>query len=156
MDLSMICGSYFRKCAPCEDEEGKDVSFMVDRRGFSSRCANMPPACLLPVLLLADARARPELFSKLAYDQKRHHPQGWCLFLVDLKGFEPASSSIIFCYYSYYQLILSFFQNFLYRLNTSHAFSFQSVKGKNKGNCLLPSSGNYAIKTYHFNSFGAL
>ena len=61
MDLSMICGSYFRKCAPCEDEEGKDVSFMVDRRGFSSRCANMPPACLPTVLLLADARASPEL-----------------------------------------------------------------------------------------------
>ena len=70
----MICGSYFRKCAPCEDEEGKDVSFVVDRKGFSSRCAASPPACLLPVLLLADARARPELVSNPAYDQNKTPP----------------------------------------------------------------------------------
>ncbi len=59
-------------------------------------------------------------------------------------GFESAGLYIIFCYYSCFQLILSCFQNYLYRLKSPRFFSIHADKGKNKGKRLLPYSGNYA------------
>ena len=64
--------------------------------------------------------------------------------MAGAERFESAGFSIICCYYYRFQLILSCFQNYLYHLKPPRFCPFQSVKGKNKGNCLFPSSGNYA------------
>lgn len=58
-------------------------------------------------------------------------------------GFESAEFAIICCHYYHFQLILSYFQNYLYRLKLPRFFSIQAGKGKNKGKRLLPYSGNH-------------
>ena len=64
--------------------------------------------------------------------------------MAGAERFELAGLCIIFCYYSCFQLILSYFQNYLYRLKSPRFFSIHADKGKNKGKRLLPYSGNYA------------
>ena len=61
---------------------------LMPRRGFSSHCANMPPACLLPALFPRAARAKPEFVSNPLRHDKRP-PRGWSFVMVPRRGFEP-------------------------------------------------------------------
>ena len=74
-----------------------------------------------------------------------------------LGGFESTRLAIICCYYSCYQFILSYFQNYLYRLKSPRFISFQSVKEKNKRNfCVSRCENHAAIEDLRRESFFGL
>jgi hypothetical protein len=66
------------------------------------------------------------------------------VFLEVTPGFEVRYFRTILCYNVTFSHILQLFKNFLCHIKPALLCPFYADKGKNKGNCLLPLSGNCA------------